>query len=68
MQNLYQRPMITIKEATASLGVQTNTAAALITDFVRLGILRELTGQKRNRQFMFDEYVRLFMRGSEESE
>jgi len=68
MQNLYQRPMITIKEATTSLDVQTNTAAALITDFVRLGILRELTGQKRNRQFMFDEYVRLFMRGSEESE
>jgi hypothetical protein len=29
---------------------------------VRLGILRELTGQKRNRQFMFDDYVHLFMR------
>ncbi|MGN6058025.1 MAG: Fic family protein [Sphingomicrobium sp.] len=63
MRLLYQKPIVTIKEATEATGAQTNTAAALIADFVRLGILRELTGQRRNRQFMFDEYVNLFVRG-----
>jgi Fic family protein len=62
MRTLYQRPVITIKEATECLSSQTNTAKALIDDFVRLGILRELTGQRRNRQFRFDEYVNLFTR------
>ncbi len=66
MRILYQKPVITIKEAAVSTGAQTNTAAALISDFVRLGILRELTGKRRNRQFIFDEYVNLFMRGPHE--
>lgn len=66
MRTLYQKPVITIKGAAESTGAQTNTAAALIADFVRLGILRELTGQRRNREFMFDEYVNLFMRGPNE--
>jgi len=64
MRSLYQSPVINIKAATQQLGTQTNTAAALIADFVKLGILRELTGGKRNRLFIFDDYVRLFVRGS----
>jgi len=63
---LYQSPVINIQTATQRLGTQTNTAAALIDDFVKLGILRELTGGKRNRLFIFDGYVRLFVRGSTE--
>ena len=60
MRWLYQSPVINIKTATQRLGTQTNTAAALIDDFVKLRILRELTGGKRNRLFIFDGYVRLF--------
>ena len=47
---------------TGLIKAQTNTAAALIDDFVKLGILKEFTGQKRNRLFIFEEYVRLFKR------
>jgi len=36
------------------------TANALIHDFVKLGILRETTGGKRNRVFTFHEYLGLF--------
>ncbi len=66
MRRLYQSPVVSIKAATLHLDTQTNTAAALIEDFVKLGILREFTGGKRNRLFVFDEYVRLFVRGSTE--
>lgn len=62
MRSLYQAPVTNIKMVTSLIQAQTNTAAALIEDFVKLGILRELTGQKRNRLFIFDEYVRLFKR------
>jgi hypothetical protein len=44
----------------ASLEVNISTALRLIDDFVRLGILRERTGFKRNRVFVFHEYVALF--------
>ncbi|MBA2253342.1 MAG: hypothetical protein H0W13_11690 [Nitrospirales bacterium] len=55
-------PVTNIKAVTDLIQVQTNTAATLIDDFVKLGILREFTGQKRNRLFSFEDYVRLFRR------
>ena len=62
MRSLYRTPVTNIKMVTDLIQAQTNTAAALIDDFVRMGILKELTGQKRNRLFIFEEYVRLFKR------
>ena len=34
--------------------------ATLVNDFVKDGILIELTGQKRNRMYIFKEYVMIF--------
>ena len=60
MRSLYRAPVTNIKMVTDLIKAQTNTAAALIDDFVKLGILKEFTGQKRNRLFIFEDYVRLF--------
>lgn len=62
MLSLYKSPVTTIKTVTGLIKAETNTAAALIDDFVKLGILKEFTGQRRNRLFIFDDYVRLFRR------
>lgn len=62
MRSLYQSPVVNIKQVASLIKAGTNTAAALIDDFVKLGILMELTGQKRNRLFIFHDYARLFMR------
>lgn len=62
MRRLYQTPMVSIKAVAQLIQAQTNTAAALVDDFVKLGILQEFTGQKRSRLFVFHEYVRLFNR------
>jgi Fic family protein len=62
MRSLYAAPVTNIKMVTDLIKAQTNTAAALIDDFVKLGILREFTGQKRDRLFIFEDYVRLFKR------
>ena len=62
MRSLYQTPMVSIKAVADLIEAQTNTAASLIDDFVKLGMLREFTGQKRNRLFIFEDYVRLFKR------
>ena len=62
MRSLYGAPVTNIKMVTDLIKAQTNTAAALIDDFIKLGILKEFTGQKRNRLFIFEDYVRLFKR------
>lgn len=60
LQYLYTRPIIDIGDAARELGVNFSTSARLVDDFVRLNILVEITGFKRNRLFSFDDYLKLF--------
>src|SRR5690606_30859328 len=60
VRQLYGQPVIDIKWATQTLDVSTNTAAALINDLVSYGVLVEMTEQRRNRLFIFEEYLQLF--------
>ena len=60
MRSLYQGPVVNIKSVKTLLNVQTNTASSLIGDFEEYGILKEMTGYKRNRTFVFSEYLLLF--------
>lgn len=60
MRQLYAQPVIDVKWVTKMLGTTTNTAASLITDLVSYGVLVEVTGQKRNRLFIFKDYLDLF--------
>ncbi len=60
MRALYQKPVVNIKGVKTLLDVQTNTASSLIGDFEKFGILEEKTGYKRNRTFIFSEYMLIF--------
>jgi Fic family protein len=60
MNVLYRTPYVTAADIMQGLNITAPTANVLIQDFVRLGILKEMTGKKRNRMFFFIEYLRLF--------
>lgn len=62
VRHLYGQPVIDIKWATDVIGASTNTAASLVADLVNYGVLVEITGQRRNRMFVFDAYLKLFRR------
>jgi hypothetical protein len=38
-------------------------ANALVDEFVKLGLLVEQTGQRRNRVFAYDPYVKVVLQG-----
>lgn len=57
---LYTSPAVSAATVAEKIDVSIPTANALIQDFVKLEILKELTGGKRNRLFFFDEYIKLF--------
>ncbi len=57
---LYRKPTVTAADVAEILDVVQGTANTLIDDFVKLGILIEITGSRRNRIFTFSEYVKLF--------
>lgn len=59
---LYSKPVITVADVIRELNVTKQTANALIRDFEKLKILKEKTGFKRNRVFIFEGYLSLFER------
>jgi len=62
MQYLYKVPVLDIKRVSNLLGLKPNTAATLVNDFVKYGVLYELTGKQRNRIFLFRDYFMIFKR------
>lgn len=59
---LYSRPVVTVADVIEHLKVTKPTANTLINDFNKLGILKEQTGFRRNRVFVFADYLKLFER------
>jgi Fic family protein len=60
LQHLFKKPVIHVNQAKDITNSTYKTANELVDDFVKAGILKEMTGQIRNRVFVFDEYVKLF--------
>lgn len=66
MHELLQRhPITTIAHAVRELGVTSPTARGAIQTMERIGIVREITGKKRDRIYLYDGYVKILDKGTE---
>lgn len=54
---LFERPIVTIRQIEAALGVPYMSASRYVEKLSQLGILREITGGARNRIFSADEIL-----------
>lgn len=57
---LYSDPITDSQDVSKHLVISPSTALRLIEDFIKMGILKEITGYKRNRIFVFEKYLQLF--------
>ena len=60
LDDLFSRPIVTVKIVQDITGLSVRAASDLVQEFVTAGILFETTGYRRNREFRFEEYLRLF--------
>ena len=60
LETLYSRPIVTVAEVASVSGTSFTAANDLVARFVDAGVLREATGNSRNRKFRYDPYVALF--------
>jgi len=52
--------LVKINDVAKILDVHNSTANRLVTDLEKLGILQEYTGNRRNRIYIFQDYMSLF--------
>ena len=57
---LYQQPLVDAAKIGAIAEISPASAYKLIADLEQFGILKEITGGKRGKQYLFDSYLQLF--------
>jgi len=57
---LYSKPVVDNQDVSSHLSMNPSTSLRLIEDFLKMNILKEITGYKRNRIFIFERYLKLF--------
>ena len=60
LDSLYFKPIFKVEHAQEVTGLSYPNANTLIKDLCDIGILKEITGQKRNRAFAYDPYLQVF--------
>jgi len=60
LEHLYEHPIVSVHDVQALIGTTYAAANELVARFVGGDILREITGQARNRKFMYQSYIDLF--------
>jgi len=60
-----ERPVTTLNDICRRAGASFPTAAKAMDALLRLGIARELTGQRRNRVFAYQRYLDILNEGAD---
>ncbi len=60
LDELFRNPVLTVEKASLTCELSFKAANDLVGLFNKNGILRELTGQSRNRIFVFKPYLDIF--------
>ena len=64
-QLLINEGIINIQDASKELEINRTTIANCIKHLLELGIIREITGYRRNRYFVYDQYVNELSKGTD---
>lgn len=62
---LRHRPMCSLRQIGVSTGITFPTASKAMLALVDIGVARELTGQRRNRVFVYDAYLQVLNEGGD---
>lgn len=65
LRALRERPVLTLNEAARRAEATFPTASKAMHALIDLGIVRELTGHRRNRVFAYDQYLAALNEGAE---
>lgn len=60
LTHLFHQPLVSVRQVEEITKLSYKASNDLVNSFIKANILRETTGQNRNRMYMFEEYLNLF--------
>ena len=64
LEKLFFTPMVTVKDISSEFGISFQAASTLVAQFEKAGILKEITGLKRNKRYIYDDYLEILNEGA----
>ena len=61
-----ERPLLTVRRICERTGLSFPAANKAVERLERFGIVREITGRRRDRVYAYDQYVAILNEGTEE--
>lgn len=60
----FYTPVVSIKELAKQFGVSYQAASTLVGQLEKSGILKEVTGRKRDKRYVYDDYLKILTEGT----
>jgi Fic family protein len=64
LEKLFYTPYLSIREVAHAFSVSFQAASTLVSQFESAGILREITGRKRDKRYIYVEYLNILSEGT----
>lgn len=64
LEKLYSTPYVSVKEVAKSFKISFQSASTLISQLEQAGILKEITGRKRDKRYIYYQYLDILSEGT----
>jgi Fic family protein len=64
LERLFYVPVVSIKELAKQFDVSYQAASTLVGQLEKTGILKEVTGRKRGKRYVYDDYLKILTEGT----
>jgi cell filamentation protein, protein adenylyltransferase len=64
LESLYSRPYVSVNDVAKEFSISYQAASKLVSQLEGAGILKEMTGRKRDRRYLYAEYLNILAEGT----
>jgi len=64
LERLFQRPYVSVNDVAKEFSISFQAASNLVSQLEGAGILQEITGKKRDKRFIYAEYISILSEGT----
>lgn len=64
LEKLFYTPYVSVKDISREFQISFQAASTLVSQFEKAGILKEITGRKRDKRYIYNDYLKILSEGT----